>query len=803
MKSLAMAGPALAFALLGLTVGCEPAVSPEATQASKTTGAAAPSEAQAREVLAKMADTYATAKAYEDVGELYYESISNGQAEEAPASWPYSISFERPNKLRVHAIEANIVSDGKYLRATLPGIQQILTLPAPSNLAIADILGDEILTRAVSGGITDTPLPILRLLTGERDLPGLMPNSQVSMLPDEKLGNARCQRVEVKTQDGNVVYWVDAESHLLKRMEFATDRIREQQKGSGNQVESLKIWADFQGARLSDQVDATAFEFESPPNAQLVRRFLPPPPQPPARLLGEEIGNFQFDRLGAEGSIDRKALEGKIVVFDFWATWCGWCFRGLPSVQRVYEKFQENDRVAIFAVDTDEDQISDDNVKKAFTDKDLHVPIARDREKFNQSVFAVEGLPTMVVLDGNGVVQHVHVGFDPNLESELTGVIDRLLKGENLAQEALAKDAAEREQYEREMNAAVIGTTASVELPESKIAEKTEPQTLKLSQQWSTDEVSMPGNLLVVGDDADAAIYALSGSRNIVQLDPAGKVVETFDLHLPRELGVSTLRTAVDGAGKRTFAVFANTQQQVFLFDSNWKQTTAYPDSQHSGISDAQLGDLDGDGTPELLVGYWGVVGVQAASLEGQRIWSNRKLENVSRLAVIDAEASGKKIVLAVNGRDAIMPISATGESEQPISVPGTALYAVVAAELNGTPPLELCALSSTELGALTAIGLAGDGKVQWEYPLPKGIQGQPVELVAPVSLPGSDGTPQGAWVFAGVDGTLHFLAADGTVIDKFACGEQLSGVATVTIDGKIHLLVATPQSITAWEVSR
>ena len=81
------------------------------------------------------------------------------------------------------------------------------------------------------------------------------------------------------------------------------------------------------------------------------------------------------------------------------------------------------------------------------------------------------------------------------------------------------------------------------------------------------------------------------------------------------------------------------------MLDANGKQVLTYPEdalkSPHSGIADVQLGDLDGDGKLKIYVGYLGVVGVQAVSLEGKRLWTNRSVSNVTRLAIGPADEKG------------------------------------------------------------------------------------------------------------------------------------------------------------------
>ena len=53
-------------------------------------------------------------------------------------------------------------------------------------------------------------------------------------------------------------------------------------------------------------------------------------------------------------------------------------------------------------------------------------------------------------------------------------------------------------------------------------------------------------------------------------------------------------------------------------------------------------------------------------------------------------------------------------------------------------------------------------------------------------------------WLLPGSDGSIHVLAADGTLIDRFNYGEQVNGLATVEIDGKPVLLISSANGVEA-----
>jgi hypothetical protein len=192
------------------------------------------------------------------------------------------------------------------------------------------------------------------------------------------------------------------------------------------------------------------------------------------------------------------------------------------------------------------------------------------------------------------------------------------------------------------------------------------------------------------------------------------------------------------------------------------------------------------------------VVGVQGVSLEGERLWANRSLATVLQVAVLGADADGRRNLLCTNEQGTLVILDGEGRRQGEIKVPGYVVYRIWAADLNGDDRPELCGLSPTEPGALVAVGLDLKGEVLWNYPLPHGVHECPIEAVTSGRLL-SDKT--GQWLVAAADGSIHILAADGRLLDRFNYGAPLTGLATAQWDGKRVLLVSTPQGVDAWEV--
>ena len=328
-----------------------------------------------------------------------------------------------------------------------------------------------------------------------------------------------------------------------------------------------------------------------------------------------------------------------------------------------------------------------------------------------------------------------------------------------------------------------------------------------MTRLWKSTEIKQPG--FVLATDAATGptrIIVADGLRAVAELDGKGKLLRRIELDLPTspsEAIVSFWRTAVDKQGKRLFVGSASAQQQLHVFDSDFKRLLSFPEGTHAGISDVQLADLDNDGEPEINVGYWGVVGLQNVALDGTRRWTNRRLpENVLRLAATLA-AGGKRLLVCATGLMTLAVVDDAGQTVKEMPVGSRGVRTIAIADLNGDGRIEMCGIATTGPGTDTAVGFDGAGQETWNYPLPPGVYPVPEmqnEIIAAGPLLPKD---PGLWVFAGADGTVHFVNAEGKPIDSFAWGEAIRGLAVGTLDGAATLFIADAKSVTALQFAR
>lgn len=123
-------------------------------------------------------------------------------------------------------------------------------------------------------------------------------------------------------------------------------------------------------------------------------------------------------------------FKGKVVMIDFWATWCGPCVKSMPSLQEVYDKYRNNDKVQILVVNVWERTKERKEVAGKFIESSKYTfPVFLDLEDDVVKKFGVTGIPTKFFLDQQGRVQYKDVGFKnaDEFKEYASSIIDLML----------------------------------------------------------------------------------------------------------------------------------------------------------------------------------------------------------------------------------------------------------------------------------------------------------------------------------------------------------------------------------------
>lgn len=120
-------------------------------------------------------------------------------------------------------------------------------------------------------------------------------------------------------------------------------------------------------------------------------------------------------------------FRGKWVVLDFWGSWCRWCIKGFPALKRAYGENGAERRFEVIGIDNRDPK---DRWLEAVKKYQLPwVNVYNDTEtEAGQALlesYAVQGFPTKIVIDPQGIIRNITVGEDPlffiTLEDLLSG----------------------------------------------------------------------------------------------------------------------------------------------------------------------------------------------------------------------------------------------------------------------------------------------------------------------------------------------------------------------------------------------
>ena len=369
-------------------------------------------------------------------------------------------------------------------------------------------------------------------------------------------------------------------------------------------------------------------------------------------------------------TIQLSQLRGKRVILDFWATWCGPCVMEIPHFVQLVNEIPPED-LAIVGISSEDEAtlrpfVKSHGINYPIVSADLSMP----------PYSLVQAIPTTFVIDRNGVIQSVLLGYH-DLKT--------------------LRALATAPEYAGEPKSAPAP-------PASGLQEAPEP--LQPVSRWSR---RLPGALAMCAGDwdgdgrSDLLVAERGRTLRVIGFDGA----ETAVLSLPDDFTMIEMGVHKD-SGPRLLG-YSNWGGEVTVMDRTGAKIWTYVSSM--GVNGAHWGDLDGDGSDELIVGMNGSGGLHAVSEGGRRLWRVGDIGNVWTQAVVPAGDGRPALVFATEAGGSVKVYDATGNLLRTVRPLGKYFAQMTAGRMNGDGVVQ--AIASGDV----TVAFDEDGRLAWSTP--------------------------------------------------------------------------------------
>lgn len=137
---------------------------------------------------------------------------------------------------------------------------------------------------------------------------------------------------------------------------------------------------------------------------------------------GETAADFTLKSNTGE-NLKLSELRGEIVMINFWASWCGPCRQEMPELESLYQRYKPMG-FTLLGVNVD-DQVK--NADKMLKQIAVSFPVLFDKEHKVSDLYEVAAMPTTILVDRNGTIRDIHLGYQPGTEKLYQEQIESLL----------------------------------------------------------------------------------------------------------------------------------------------------------------------------------------------------------------------------------------------------------------------------------------------------------------------------------------------------------------------------------------
>ena len=144
-------------------------------------------------------------------------------------------------------------------------------------------------------------------------------------------------------------------------------------------------------------------------------------------LVGTKAPELTVEPVSGEGPTSLADASGRVVIIDFWATYCAPCKKSFPKYQELSDQFGGD--LAIIAVSLDDpEDATKEQIEEFATTAGVKFAITWDKDRTAAPKYTPPKMPTSFIIDKEGVVRHMHAGYESGEEVKIAAEIEALLK---------------------------------------------------------------------------------------------------------------------------------------------------------------------------------------------------------------------------------------------------------------------------------------------------------------------------------------------------------------------------------------
>ena len=134
--------------------------------------------------------------------------------------------------------------------------------------------------------------------------------------------------------------------------------------------------------------------------------------------------NFSLQS-NAGGQVSLASLKGKVVMVNFWATWCVPCRQEMPHLQALYQKYNSLG-FELLAVNVEKNNA--EGARKWLQETPVTFPVLFDPENQVTKLYKVQTMPSTVIIGRDGTMRFMHNGYKPGYENDYQTQVRALLR---------------------------------------------------------------------------------------------------------------------------------------------------------------------------------------------------------------------------------------------------------------------------------------------------------------------------------------------------------------------------------------